>query len=237
MRRLFLWEELEELALSYNYIEGSIPDFTVGRDGVRAYSAEDVREHGDTLNYAVEHELPRILPNMRSLRINLNFMTGRLPDWLLYHPHLMEWGAETLIYTQQEKGIDSMVTRWASTMYPCRRSTTSRHTRCYATAMSLTTQWNREMKRYTILALTLLLCGACVKDVEPNAPDTTPNTTITIPEGANQGEVIIKFSPEMEEILDQTMTRSGARLHARAYPQPMRSWRPSEHTPSSECSP
>lgn len=107
LRRLFLWEELEELALSYNYIEGSIPDFTVGRDGVRAYSAEDVREHGDTLNYAVEHELPRILPNMRSLRINLNFMTGRLPDWLLYHPHLMEWGAETLIYTQQEKGIDS----------------------------------------------------------------------------------------------------------------------------------
>lgn len=107
LRRLFLWEGLEELALSYNYIEGSIPEFTVGRDGVRAYTAEDVRELGDTLNYAVEHQLPRILPNARSLRINLNFMTGSLPDWLLYHPRLMEWGAETLVYPQQEKGFDS----------------------------------------------------------------------------------------------------------------------------------
>lgn len=107
LRRLFLWEGLEELALSYNYIEGSLPNFTVGRDGVRAYSDDDVKELGDTLNYAVEHQLPRILPNMRSLRLNLNFFTGKLPDWLLYHPRLMEWGAETLIYPQQEKGIDS----------------------------------------------------------------------------------------------------------------------------------
>lgn len=107
LRRLFLWEELEELALSYNYIEGSLPNFSVGRDGVRAYTAEDVRELGDTLNYAVANQLPRILPNMRSLRLNLNFFTGKLPDWLLYHPHLMEWGAETLVYQQQEKGIDS----------------------------------------------------------------------------------------------------------------------------------
>lgn len=107
LRRLFLWEELEELALSYNYIEGSLPNFSVGRDGVRAYTAEDVKELGDTLNYAVANQLPRILPNMRSLRLNLNFFTGKLPDWLLYHPYLMEWGAETLVYQQQEKGIDS----------------------------------------------------------------------------------------------------------------------------------
>lgn len=107
LRRLFLWEGLEELALSYNYIEGAIPEFTVGRDGVRAYNEEDVREFGDTLNYAVVNQLPRILPNARSIRINLNFMTGTLPNWLLYHPRLMEWGAETLIYPQQEKSFDS----------------------------------------------------------------------------------------------------------------------------------
>lgn len=107
LRRLFLWEGLEELGLSYNYIEGSLPNFTIGRDGIRAYTAEDVKEYGDTLNYAVENQLPRILPNMRSLRLNLNFFTGKLPDWLLYHPRLMEWGAETLVYPQQEKGIDS----------------------------------------------------------------------------------------------------------------------------------
>lgn len=107
LESLLLWDELEELALSYNYIEGTLPDFRVGENGVKAYSAEDVLELGDTLNYAVENSLPRILPNMRSLRLNLNFLSGKLPDWLLYHPRLMEWGAETLIYTQQEKGIDS----------------------------------------------------------------------------------------------------------------------------------
>lgn len=65
------------------------------------------------------------------------------------------------------------------------------------------------MKRYAILGLTLLLCGACVKEMEPVAPDTTPAQTIVIPEGATEGEVIIKFGPEMEDILAQTMTRSG----------------------------
>lgn len=107
VRRLFLWENLEELILSYNYIEGSLPDFKDGEEGVRAYTQEDVIEHGDTLNWAVENRLPRILPNIRSLCINLNFMTGKLPDWLLYHPRLMEWSAEVLVYPQQEKGYDS----------------------------------------------------------------------------------------------------------------------------------
>lgn len=65
------------------------------------------------------------------------------------------------------------------------------------------------MKRYAIIAATLLLCGACVKSIEPVAPDTTPNHTIVIPEEANHGEVIIKFSPEMESILDETLTRHG----------------------------
>lgn len=107
LRRLFCWERLEELSLSYNYIEGAIPDFKVGEDGIRAYTAADVIDRGDTLNWAVERELPRVLPNMRALRINLNFMTGKIPDWLLYHPNLMEWSAEMLVYPQQEKSTDS----------------------------------------------------------------------------------------------------------------------------------
>lgn len=107
IKRFFLWEELEELGLSYNYIEGELPDFEVGKDNVRAYQMEDIAAHGDTLTWAVESALPRILPNMRSLRINLNFFTGELPDWLLYHPHLLEWGPEVLIYPQQEAAVDS----------------------------------------------------------------------------------------------------------------------------------
>lgn len=107
VRRLLQWEKLEELALSYNYIEGALPEFKNGEDGIRAYTEEDMVGRGDTLRWAVENKLPRVLPNVRSLRINLNFMTGKLPDWLLYHPNLMEWGAEILVYPQQEKSFDS----------------------------------------------------------------------------------------------------------------------------------
>lgn len=109
IKRMFLWESLEELVLSYNYIEGRLPDFKVGEDGIREYRADDMEvvERGDTLKWAVENRLPRILPNMKSLKINLNFMTGELPEWLLYHPRLIEWAPEVLIYPQQEKAIDS----------------------------------------------------------------------------------------------------------------------------------
>ena len=107
VRNLFLWEELEELALSYNYIEGRLPDFKE----MPKYTAEDFSEYGGvTIDWAVTDSLslpPRILPNMRSLKINLNFMTGEVPDWLLYHPRLLEWGPEVLIFPQQEKGVNS----------------------------------------------------------------------------------------------------------------------------------
>lgn len=107
LRRLLLWEALEELTLSYNYIEGPLPDFKAGEEGVRAYTAADIAERGDTLLWAVESGLPRILPNARVLRINLNFLSGTLPDWLLYHPRLLEWGPEILVYPQQENGVDA----------------------------------------------------------------------------------------------------------------------------------
>jgi hypothetical protein len=79
----------------------------VGKDGVRAYTTADVAERGDTLNWAVENALPRILPNIKSLRININFLHGDIPDWLLYHPRLMEWNALTFIFPQQEASFDS----------------------------------------------------------------------------------------------------------------------------------
>ena len=74
---------------------------------IRVIAAEDVKERGDSLNWAVESSLPRILPNMRHLMLNLNFFTGKLPDWLLYHPRLLEWVPTTFIYVQQEACHDS----------------------------------------------------------------------------------------------------------------------------------
>ena len=63
------------------------------------------------------------------------------------------------------------------------------------------------MKRVTIFLAFVALAAACTKDYEPTpVVDSKP---ITILDNATEGEIIIKFSPEMEDILDQTMTRSG----------------------------
>ena len=106
LKRLLLWDTLEELRLSNNYIEGQIPDFTVGQDGVEAWSQADVEAWGgDTIKNLVG--MPKIMPNMKRLTLNLNFFTGKLPEWVLYHPHLLDWFPESLIYMQKENGIDS----------------------------------------------------------------------------------------------------------------------------------
>ena len=108
LRRLLLWENLEELRLSNNYIEGQIPDFKVGEDGVVAWSAADVAAWGgDTIKNLALEERPKILPNMKRLTLNLNFFTGKLPNWLLYHPHLLDWFPESLVYMQQVNAYDS----------------------------------------------------------------------------------------------------------------------------------
>ena len=108
LRRLLLWENLEELRLSNNYIEGQIPDFKVGEDGVVAWSAADVAAWGgDTIKNLALEERPKILPNMKRLTLNLNFFTGKLPSWLLYHPHLLDWFPESLVYMQQVNAYDS----------------------------------------------------------------------------------------------------------------------------------
>ena len=41
------------------------------------------------------------------LSLNLNFFTGNAPDWLLYHPRLLDWFPESLIFMQKENGLDS----------------------------------------------------------------------------------------------------------------------------------
>lgn len=108
LRRLLLWDTLEELRLSNNYIEGSLPDFTVGEEGVVAYTQADVDAFGgDTIQYLADNNCPKILPNMKALALNLNFFTGNLPNWLLYHPNLLMWVPDILIFNQQEQGRNS----------------------------------------------------------------------------------------------------------------------------------
>lgn len=120
LRDLFLWEGLEELRLQNCYLEGELPDFKVGEEGVKSYASlnditdkkekavyESVIAMGDTLQWLKDNDMPVILPNMKMLAINLNFFTGKLPDWLLYHPRLIDFIPELLIFNQQEGGLNS----------------------------------------------------------------------------------------------------------------------------------
>ena len=54
-----------------------------------------------------------------------------------------------------------------------------------------------------------LLMGACYNEEVNIIPSDDNTTSVTLPGDATPGEVIIKFKPEMEVLLDATMTRSG----------------------------
>ena len=46
-------------------------------------------------------DVPRVLPKARSFSINLNFLTGPLPKWILFHPYFAEWGRKYCFSTSR----------------------------------------------------------------------------------------------------------------------------------------
>lgn len=52
-------------------------------------------------------DIPRVLPFARVVHINLNFFTGEMPNWLLFHPYFAYWYPEIMVFNQQEGGINS----------------------------------------------------------------------------------------------------------------------------------
>ena len=65
------------------------------------------------------------------------------------------------------------------------------------------------MKKSIFYIVLALVVGACTNDYTLLTPAEDVKMPVYTPEDALEGEVIIKFKPEMEAILDQTMTRSG----------------------------
>lgn len=49
-------------------------------------------------------DVPRVLPCAREVRLNLNFLTGKIPNWILFHPYFAYWNPITLVFNQQEGG-------------------------------------------------------------------------------------------------------------------------------------
>lgn len=134
---LLTWEELTSLQLSNNFIEGRLPtdeemDAYLGKIGRSTrYTEADFTEsseeymtklskdscqwlltNNNAVTYTTEYtaygtDIPRVLPRMRELRLNLNFFTDKAPKWLLYHPYFAYWYPVTLIFNQLENGKDS----------------------------------------------------------------------------------------------------------------------------------
>ena len=63
------------------------------------------------------------------------------------------------------------------------------------------------MKRIIYIALLLATVGCIKDDIQPIIPERIPETLI--PDEAIEGELIIKFKPELESLLDENITRSG----------------------------
>lgn len=90
---LFRLKNIKYIGLSYNYLEGEVPDM--------GYDASEYA----TLKEKVEHN--PVMPQLEQLSINLNYFTGNLPDWILYHPNLRCWDPYTLVFNQYESSRDS----------------------------------------------------------------------------------------------------------------------------------
>lgn len=100
-RRILEWKNLDTIRLSVNYLHGEIPDMA---DYPEKWTAEEVHAC-DTLP-EILIGMPKVLPNTNYFAINLNRLTGRIPDWLLYHPKLDLWFPFSLVFLQEGKTID-----------------------------------------------------------------------------------------------------------------------------------
>ena len=92
---------LDTLVLSVNYFQGSIPSFE-DDNTVGYYTEQDIINSADTLPRKML-TVKRVMPQLKMFTINLNRLTGPLPEWLLYHPSLDWWDPGTLIFTQEGK--------------------------------------------------------------------------------------------------------------------------------------
>lgn len=125
---LLKWDALEELSLSYNLFEGSLPtDEEMAAAGFVTYRETPQAEEKypllqDTCRWLLtdrEVALPGmnrkvkgsevlcVLPYAKIFAINLNFLTGDVPDWILFHPHLINWNPDSMIFNQWEDGKDT----------------------------------------------------------------------------------------------------------------------------------
>ena len=105
---LLKWD-LDTLVLSVNYLQGELPSFE-DDDSVPVYTQEDIEQADSLPQYLVDNRIKKVMPNTKRFAINFNRLSGKLPDWLLYHPALDWWIPYSLVFSQEgrdQKGVSA----------------------------------------------------------------------------------------------------------------------------------
>lgn len=101
--RMLLWDKLDTLRLSVNYLQGKLPTDEEMRELIaERWSTAELKDSlaaGST--FFEENDIPKVLPNTDLFAINLNRLYGELPMWLLYHPKLDLWAPDLLVWSQE----------------------------------------------------------------------------------------------------------------------------------------
>lgn len=98
------WDNLDTLRLSVNYLQGELPDMKY--EGLEEWTFEELKDSLATGLTELPQELvglPKVLPDATFFAINFNRFTGKIPDWILYHPKLDFWVPYQLIFAQEGK--------------------------------------------------------------------------------------------------------------------------------------
>jgi hypothetical protein len=114
--RMLLWDNLDTLRLSVNYLQGKLPSdeemvqILSEKKGKVEYwrnsdiSIRDSIAVGNT--FFEENDVPKVISEMDFFAINLNRLYGELPKWILYHPKLDQWYPDILVWSQEGRAKD-----------------------------------------------------------------------------------------------------------------------------------
>lgn len=101
---LLKWD-LDTLVLSVNYLQGELPTFE-DDDSVPVYTQEDIELADSLPQFLVDNRIKKVMPSTKRFAINYNRLSGKLPDWLLYHPSLDWWIPYSLVFSQEGRAQD-----------------------------------------------------------------------------------------------------------------------------------
>ena len=116
---LLEWNQLDTLRLSVNFLQGTMPtdqelldqgfeawDITSPYDATK--TEVNLRDSLGTVgvNYFTSNKIPMVLPDIDFFSINLNRLSGEIPNWLKYHPKLDYWTPLLLVFPQEGKDMN-----------------------------------------------------------------------------------------------------------------------------------